>query len=397
MNTTHEQVKAWDQQYHVPTYGRFDAVLVSGKGAVAVDANGKEYIDFGAGIGVNALGYCDEGWARAVSEQAGRLQHCSNLYYNDAQAALVRDLCEATGFARAFLCNSGAEANECAVKIARKYSFDRYGAGRDRIVTLKNSFHGRTVTTLAATGQDSFHQYFYPFTEGFVYAEAGNLQDVADKAGDNACAVLLEPIQGEGGVVPLDSEFVRAVAELCRQKDMLLLFDEVQTGVGRIGTLYAWEQFGVRPDVVTSAKGLAGGLPFGACLCAQKAEQVLGAGMHGSTFGGNPIASAAASYVLSQVNTPAFLEDVRHKGEWLRGELAAMPGVRSVRGLGLMLGLELDGVTAREVAAQCIEQGLLILTAKELLRLLPPLNITMDELQRGTAVLRKVLSECTGA
>lgn len=391
MNPTHEQIKAWDAQYHVPTYGRFDAVLVSGKGAVAVDANGKEYIDFGAGIGVNALGYCDEGWAKAVSEQACKLQHCSNLYYNDAQAALVRDLCEMTGFERAFLCNSGAEANECAIKVARKYSFDRYGEGRDRIVTLQNSFHGRTVTTLAATGQDSFHQYFFPFTEGFVYAEAGNLADVMEKAGEKACAVVMEPIQGEGGVLPLSKEFVRAVADFCHEKDILLIFDEVQTGIGRTGTLYAFEQFGVRPDIVTSAKGLAGGLPFGACLCGEKTAEVLTAGMHGSTFGGNPVASAAASYMLSKVGTPAFLAEVSSKGEWLRSELATLPGVKSVRGLGLMIGIELEEASAREVAAKCVERGLLILTAKTLLRMLPPLNITMDELQRGIAILRGVL------
>lgn len=391
MNTTHEQIKEWDAQYHVPTYGRFDAVLVSGKGAIAVDANGKEYIDFGAGIGVNALGYCDEGWAKAVSEQACKLQHCSNLYYNDAQATLVRNLCEATGFERAFLCNSGAEANECAIKVARKYSFDRYGEGRDRIVTLQNSFHGRTVTTLAATGQDSFHQYFYPFTEGFVYAEAGNLADVMEKAGEKACAVVLEPVQGEGGVVPLDKDFVRAVADFCREKDILLIFDEVQTGVGRTGTLYAFEQFDVRPDVVTSAKGLAGGLPFGACLCGEKAAEVLTAGMHGSTFGGNPVASAAASYMLSKVGDLAFLAEVQSKAEWLRSELTTLSGVKSVRGLGLMIGIELEEASAREVAAKCVERGLLILTAKTLLRMLPPLNITMDELQRGIAILRDVL------
>lgn len=395
MNITHEEIKQWDQQYHMPTYGRFDAVLVSGKGAIAVDANGKEYVDFGAGIGVNALGYCDDGWVAAVSAQAAKLQHCSNLYYNDAQAGLVKALCDATGLSRAFLCNSGAEANECAIKIARKYSFDRYGSGRDRIVTLRNSFHGRTVTTLAATGQESFHQYFYPFTEGFVYAEAGNLDDLRQKAGDNACALMLEPVQGEGGVVPLDPEFVRAAAELCRERDLLLLFDEVQTGVGRTGTLYAYEQFGVCPDVLTSAKGLAGGLPFGACLCGEKASQVMGAGMHGSTFGGNPVSSAAASYVLSKVNDAAFLEEVARKGNWLRGQLSAMPGVRSVRGLGLMLGVELDQASSRQIAAKCVERGLLILTAKELLRLLPPLNITMDELERGCSILREVLKEET--
>ena len=393
MNETHQDIVAWDQTYHVPTYGRFDAVLTKGRGAVAVDADGKEYVDFGAGIGVNSLGYCDEGWVKAVCEQAGRLQHCSNLYYNDAQARLLHDLCSATGYARAFLCNSGAEANECAIKLARKYSFDRYGHGRDRIVTLRNSFHGRTVTTLAATGQDSFHQYFYPFTEGFVYAEAGNLDDVKEKAGDNACAVMLELIQGEGGVVPLAPDFVRGVAAFCEQKDLMLIVDEVQTGVGRTGTLYAYEQYSVRPGAVTTAKGLAGGLPFGACLCDGKYASVLGAGMHGSTFGGNPVSCAAASYVLSRVNDAAFLDEVQRKGQWLADKLAALPKVKAVRGLGLMRGLELEGVSAKDIAAKCVERGLLILTAKELLRLLPPLTITMEELQRGIDILQTVLQE----
>ena len=395
MQATHEQIKAWDAQYHTPTYGRFDAVLVSGKGAVAVDADGREYIDFGSGIGVNALGFCDEGWAEAVSRQAHTLQHCSNLYYNDAQATLAKELCEASGFQRVFFCNSGAEANECAIKIARKYSFDRYGAGRDRIVTLQNSFHGRTVTTLAATGQDSFHQYFFPFTEGFVHAEAGNLEDVIQKAGDSACAVIMEPVQGEGGVVPLEKEFVLAVAEFCQKKDLLLIFDEVQTGVGRTGSLYAFEQFGVRPDVLTSAKGLAGGLPFGACLCGEKAVEVLTAGMHGSTFGGNPVSAAAASYVLSKVADSDFLSQVRQKSEWLRGQLETLPGVKSVRGMGLMIGIELESASARDIAAKCIQRGLLILTAKTLLRMLPPLNITREEWERGLEILRSVLKEET--
>ena len=388
---THDAYKQISDTHHIPSYARFDVVLDSGKGAVAVDVNGKEYIDFGAGIGVNSLGYCDDGWVKAVSEQAARIQHCSNLYYNTQQTLLAQELCEMSGWAGVFFANSGAEANECAIKLARKYSFDHYGPGRDEILTLENSFHGRTVTTLSATGQDAFHQYFYPFTGGFAYAQAG--EEFLSRMGDQTCAVILEAVQGEGGVIPLEQEFVQSVAEECRKRDILLIFDEVQTGIGRTGKLLGYEHFGVQPDVVTLAKGLGGGLPIGACLCAEKYVNVLSAGQHGSTFGGNPVVCAGARYVLATVGKQDFLDEVMRKGQYLKKELSGYAHVKSVRGLGMMLGAELDGIEAKTVAVKCAEKGLLVLTAKTALRLLPPLNINEEELARGLKILKSVLEE----
>lgn len=375
----------------MPTYGRFPVALASGHGATAIDVEGRAYIDFGSGIGVNALGYCDEGWVRAVQEQAAALQHISNLYYSPVQVQFAAELCAATGMGRVFLCNSGAEANECAIKLARKYSFDKYGEGRSTIVGLENSFHGRTLTTLSATGQDVFHQYFFPFTEGFSFAKAGDLDSLKDKLDGTVCAVLLECVQGEGGVIALDKAYVQAVQALCRERDVLLLVDEVQTGAGRTGTFLACEQLGLQPDVVTMAKGLGGGLPIGACLCTQALGGVMSAGMHGSTFGGNPVACAAGRYMLSRLTQPAFLEEVARKGAAIRQRLAAMPHVREVRGMGMMIGVVLDAGTARAVAEDCLQNGLLILTAKTLLRLLPPLNITREELDKGLSILESVL------
>ena len=375
----------------MPTAGRFPVARASGHGATAIDVEGRAYIDFGSGIGVNALGYCDEGWVRAVQEQAAALQHISNLYYSPVQVQFAAELCAATGMGRVFLCNSGAEANECAIKLARKYSFDKYGKGRSTIVGLENSFHGRTLTTLSATGQDVFHQYFFPFTEGFSFAKAGDLDSLKDKLDGSVCAVLLECVQGEGGVVALDKAYVQAVQALCRERDVLLLVDEVQTGAGRTGTFLACEQLGLQPDVVTMAKGLGGGLPIGACLCTQALGGVMSAGMHGSTFGGNPVACAAGRYMLSRLTQPAFLEEVARKGAAIRQRLAAMPHVREVRGMGMMIGVVLDAGTARAVAEDCLQNGLLILTAKTLLRLLPPLNITREELDKGLSILESVL------
>ena len=375
----------------MPTYGRFPVALAGGHGATAVDVEGRTYIDFGSGIGVNALGYCDEGWVQAVQEQAAALQHISNLYYSPVQVQFAAELCAATGMGRVFLCNSGAEANECAIKLARKYSFDKYGEGRSTIVGLENSFHGRTLTTLSATGQDVFHQYFFPFTEGFSFVKAGDLDSLKDKLDGTVCAVLLECVQGEGGVIALDKAYVQAVQALCREKDVLLLVDEVQTGAGRTGTFLACEQLGLRPDVVTMAKGLGGGLPIGACLCTQALGGVMSAGMHGSTFGGNPVACAAGRYMLSRLTQPSFLEEVMRKGAAIRERLAAMPHVREVRGMGMMIGVVLDAGTARAVAEDCLQSGLLILTAKTLLRLLPPLNITREELDKGLSILESVL------
>lgn len=385
------QLKAQLDSSLMPTYGRFPVALVSGQGAVAVDDTGKTYIDFGSGIGVNALGYCENGWLQAVMTQAATLQHISNLYYSPVQAELAAALCRATGMDKAFLCNSGAEANECAIKLARKYSFDTYGAGRSTIVGMKNSFHGRTITTLAATGQDSFHQNFFPFTEGFVFAEAGRLDDLLTLLDDSVCAVLLECIQGEGGVIPLPADYLQAVRRLCTERDILLLVDEVQTGAGRTGKFLACEHAGILPDVVTMAKGIGGGLPIGACLCAPAFANVLSAGTHGSTFGGNPVACAGARYMVERLSDPALLAEVERKGLLVRRRLEAMPHVKEVRGLGLMLGVVLDKGAAREVAESCLKGGLLILTAKTLLRLLPPLNITDAELTAGLDILEETL------
>ena len=378
----------------MPTYGRFPAALESGAGAVVTDAGGKEYIDFGSGIGVNSLGYADPEWVAAVQAQAARLQHISNLYYSPVQIRFADALCRAAGMGRVFLGNSGAEANECAIKLARKYSYDKYGEGRSRIVGLRNSFHGRTVTTLAATGQDAFHQYFYPFTEGFLFVEAGNIADLIDTLVENegsVCAVMLECIQGEGGVIPMEKAYLQEVRRLCAERDLLLVIDEVQTGAGRTGRFFAYEHAGIGPDVVTMAKGLGGGLPIGACLCAERLADVMGPGTHGSTFGGNPVVCAGAQVVLDRLARPGFLREVEEKGEYLASRLAGMPHIAEVRGLGLMRGAVLDKGTAREAAEKCLEGGLLVLTAKTLLRFLPPLTITREELDRGLDILASVL------
>ncbi len=390
---TFEEIRNDEQQYMMHAYGRFQTALVSGKGAIAKDVDGKEYVDFTSGIGVNCLGYCDDGWVKAVSEQAATLQHISNLYYSPLQTEVSKKLCELTGFSKVFLCNSGAEANECAIKIARKYSFDKYGKGRQKIVTLVNSFHGRTVTTLAATGQDVFHNFFFPFTEGFEYAEANNIDSVKNCIDNEVCAVFIELIQGEGGVMPLDKEFVNEIAEICKEKDILLMVDEVQTGVSRTGAFYCYQNYGIQPDVITSAKGLAGGLPMGACLCVEKLADVIGAGTHGTTFGGNPVACAAAKEVLSRVATEDFLKEVNAKGDYIKEKLQTMANVSEVRGMGMMIGIVTEKDNAKEIAKKCVENGLLILTAKNLLRMLPPLNITYEEIDRGLNILKKVMED----
>ena len=386
-----ETIKAQNQENIMQTYGRFDVALVSGHGATAVDCDGNEYIDFTSGIGVNSLGYCDETWAKAVSQQACRLQHTSNLYYSPVQNKLAETLCRLTGFSKVFFGNSGAEANECAIKLARKYGTQTYGAHRNEIITLQNSFHGRTITTLAATGQDSFHQNFTPFTQGFVYAET-NMESVQACVSKNTCAILIELIQGEGGVVPLDPEFVKGLEKLCKERDILLMVDEVQTGVGRTGAVYCYQNYDMMPDVVTSAKGLGGGLPIGACFCTQRLGDVMGMGMHGSTFGGNPVVCAGAQAVLDRVGNEQFLSSVREKGAYLAGRLGSMPGIECVRGMGLMLGAKPKGANAKEIAVQCAKNGLLVLTAKDMLRFLPPLTITKEELDKGLSVLAQIIS-----
>ena len=388
---TLEQIKADESQYLMHTYGRFNVALVKGKGAKAWDESGKEYIDFTSGIGVNCLGYSDDGWVKAVSDQAAALQHISNLYYSPLQTELAKKLCKATGFSKVFFANSGAEANECAIKLARKYSFEKYGKERTEIVTLENSFHGRTVTTLAATGQEVFHNYFFPFTEGFTFAKANDMNSVKEKVNEKTCAVMVELIQGEGGVNPLDKEFVQQLADYCKENDLLLIIDEVQTGVGRTGTLYCYEQFGIKPDIVSSAKGIGGGLPMGACLCSEALANVMTPGTHGTTYGGNPIACAGALEVLDRVNTPEFLKSVQEKGQYIKEKLSAMDGVSQVRGMGMMIGVVLEKDNAKEVAAKCVENGLLVLTAKTLIRFLPPLNITEDEINKGLEIFKKCL------
>lgn len=388
-----EQVKQQEQENLMPTYGRFPVALVYGKGAVAVDTEGKEYIDFTSGIGVNSLGYCDDGWVSAVSKQAGAIQHMSNLYYSPVQTKLAAELCGLTGFGKVFFCNSGAEANECAIKLARKYSADRYGKERTEIVTLVNSFHGRTVTTLAATGQDVFHEHFWPFTAGFSYAKANDFESLLSCVTDNTCAVMIELIQGEGGVMPLEKEFVQKIAALCREKDLLLMVDEVQTGVGRTGTLYCYEQYGIAPDVITSAKGLGGGLPIGACLCASRLGEVMGAGMHGTTFGGNPVACAGGLEILQRVSNDKFLQLVKEKGRYLWEKIGKMEGVQELRGMGMMIGIALKKNNAKDVANCCVKNSLLVLTAKTVVRLLPPLNISYEEMDRGLAILEKSILE----
>ena len=376
----------------MPTYGRFSTALEKGSGAVVSDSEGRTLIDFGSGIGVNSLGFGDPEWAAAVSEQAARLPHISNLYFNETQALFAEELCAATGMSRVFLCNSGAEANECAIKLARKYAADM-GTKKPMIVTLRNSFHGRTLATLEATGQDAFHTDFGPFTGGFAYVPAedgGALEKALD---DGACAVLLECVQGEGGVMPLSAAYLQLARRLCGEHGALLMVDEVQTGAGRTGRFLACEHAGIRPDVVTMAKGLGGGLPIGACLCTEALGTVMSGGKHGSTFGGNPVVCAGGRVVLSRVTAPGFLDEVSRKGEKIRTRLQGMPGVRSVRGLGMMLGIELEKGDARRTAERCLENGLLVLTAKTLIRLLPPLTITDGELERGLDILERVLAE----
>lgn len=376
----------------MPSYGRYDLVLDSGSGRQAVDENGKKYIDFGSGIGTNSLGYCNENWVRAICDQAHKIQHTSNYYYTKVQADFAKALCETAGYTDMFFGNSGAEANECAIKIARKYSFDKYGKGRSNIITLVNSFHGRTLCTLSATGQDVFHNYFFPFVEGFVNVEANNIEDLRSKLDDTVCAVMFEYIQGEGGVMALQQEFVDEIYKLCAEKDVLTIADEVQTGVGRTGKFLAGDNFGKKADLTTLAKGLAGGVPIGVCLSGEKCAKVLTAGTHGSTFGGNPISCAGGLAVLETVNKPGFLDEVARKGAYIREKLLTSPEVASVSGMGLMIGIELKNKKAGDVVKAALDKGLLLLTAKTKIRLLPPLTITYEEIDKGLEILLGLLN-----
>ncbi|MCM1334401.1 MAG: aspartate aminotransferase family protein [Bacteroides sp.] len=375
------------------TYGRYPIVLESGKDRCAVDESGKRYIDFGSGIGTNSLGYCNEKWVEAVCEQVKKLQHTSNYYYTKVQADFSKKLSETTGMKKMFFGNSGAEANECAIKIARKYSFDKYGKGRHTIITLVNSFHGRTLTTLSATGQDVFHNYFFPFTEGFHYVTANRIDELRDAIDDSVCAIMFEYIQGEGGVVPLSKAFVDAIFQIAEEKDLLTIVDEVQTGVGRTGKFLAGDCFDKKADIVTLAKGIAGGLPMGVCLTGEKCAEVLTAGTHGSTFGGNPICCAGGLAVLEKAASPEFLEEVQKKADHLRDRLLKIDEVKSVSGIGLMVGIELKTKNAAEVVKKALDKGLLLLTAKTKVRLLPPLTITIDEIDEGVKILSELLSE----
>ena len=381
--------KELDNQYVAHAYGRFDVALTKGQGSTLYDEDGKKYIDFGSGIGVTAFGINDPVWTKAVEEQLHRVQHTSNLYYTAPCAKLAQLLCEKSGMKKVFFGNSGAEANEGAIKFARKYSFDKYGAGRSTIITLVNSFHGRTITTLAATGQDSFHTVFDPFTPGFKYCPANDVEALQAAATDDVCAVLFECVQGEGGVNNLSPTFVSAIAKLAKEKDILIAVDEVQTGNGRTGTYFAYQQYGITPDIVTTAKGLGGGLPIGAVLFGEKLQDTMTPGSHGSTFGGNPVVAAGACSIVERIDDD-FLSEVQRKSEKIRTALAKVKGVQSISGMGLMLGIETDE-PAGEVAKACLANGLLILTAKTKLRLLPALNISDAELDEGLEILKGVL------
>ncbi len=378
--------------YVMPSYGRYDLVLDKGEDVLATDENGKQYIDFGSGIGTNSLGYCNEAWVKAVCDQAHSIQHTSNYYYTKVQADFAKALCETAGYKNMFFGNSGAEANECAIKIARKYSFDKYGKGRHNIITLVNSFHGRTMCTLSATGQDVFHNYFFPFVEGFIYVEANNIDDLRAKLDDTVCAVMFEYIQGEGGVMPLQQDFVDEIYKLCAEKDVLTIADEVQTGVGRTGKFLAGDNFGKKADLTTLAKGLAGGVPIGVCLAGEKCANVLTAGTHGSTFGGNPISCAGGTAVLSTVTADGFLDEVAKKGEYIKEKLLECDEVVSVDGMGMMIGIQLKSKVAGDIVKAALDKGLLLLTAKTKVRLLPPLTISYDEIDKGLEILIGLLN-----
>lgn len=384
--------KQKDKQYISSTYARFDLELTHGKGSLVYDSQGREYIDLSSGIAVNTFGYSDESWVAAVTSQLSRLQHTSNLYYTEPGASLAELLCQRTGAAKAFFSNSGAEANECMIKTARLWAEQNKGADYYNIITLKNSFHGRTVTTLAATGQDVFHAHFTPMTEGFLYAEVGDTEALSRLVEQNKCAaIMIELVQGEGGVNPLPADYVKFICDLCAEKKLLLAIDEVQTGNGRSGYLYAYQAYGIKPDIVSTAKGLGGGLPIGATLFFDKTADVLTPGTHGSTFGANPVSCAAAINVISRIDD-ALLAEVRAKSDYIVNELQSADGIKGVSGLGLMLGIETE-LDASEFIAKCMERGVLPIKAKNKVRLLPPLNIPMPLLEKAVAIIKEIAKE----
>ena len=381
-------VKHKDSEFIAATYGRFPLVITEGKGSILKDEDGKEYIDLGTGIAVNTFGAADDEWINAVTAQLSKIQHTSNLYFTKPDTELAEMLCNRTGLKKVFFSNSGAEANECAIKVARKYAAEKKGAEYNTIITLKNSFHGRTITTLAATGQEVFHKDFLPLTDGFVYAEANNTDDLKQKVNENkVAAIMFETVQGEGGVMPLTKEFVSAIAEIAEKEDILMIADEVQTGNGRTGMLYGYMNYRITPDIVSTAKGLGGGLPIGATLLGDKVKDILTAGSHGSTFGGNPVCCAGALNILSRIDD-ALLAEVREKSEYIISELSAAKGVKSVTGMGLMLGIETEK-DANEVIDFCREKGVLAIKAKTKVRLLPALNIPWEQLKTAIQILKK--------
>ena len=391
---TSNEIKALTGQYVMNTYGRFPVAIDRGEGARLYDFEGNEYIDFTSGIGVTDLGYGNQAWADAIGAQAKKLGHVSNLFYTEPSAKLAEALCKRTGMSCVFFANGGGEANEGMIKLARKYSYDKYGEGRATIITLKNSFHGRTITTLKATGQDVFHQFFFPFTEGFRYAAANDLASLEAAAGDDVCAVMVELVQGEGGVLPLEQSYVDAVKQMCEERDWLFLTDEVQTGVGHTGHLFAFQHYGILPDVASFAKGIAGGMPMSGIMANEKCATVLGPGTHATTFGANPVCAAAALVVQDTLDD-AFLAEVAAKGAYLREQIEALdlPCFGKTRGLGLMIGIEVkEGYNKGEIANKLIENGLLVLTAGPGMRLLPPLVITKEEMDKGVAIMKKVLA-----
>lgn len=387
-----QDIISLDKSYVAGTYNRFPVVIDHGKGSVVWSKDGKRYIDMGSGIGVTAFGIADDEWQKAVTEQLSRVQHMSNLYYTEPCARLAQLLCDRTGMKKVFFANSGAEANECAIKVARKYAAEKKGAEYSTVVTLENSFHGRTLTTLAATGQAHYHELFQPLTPGFVHTPAGNIEALCEIVSTHkVAAILMECVQGEGGVIAIDADYVKAVAELAKKEDIILMIDEVQTGNGRTGELYAYMNYGISPDVVTTAKGLGGGLPIGAALLSEKVENVLGFGDHGSTYGGNPVCSAGAYSILSRIDEN-LLADVRKKSAYVFESLKDAEGVESVSGLGLMIGIK-TGKPAAEVVKKCMENGVLCLTAKDKVRLLPALNIPMEILNEAVEIIKAACAE----
>ena len=381
-----------DKEYVANTYARFPIEIIKGKGSIVKDVNGKKYVDMGSGIGVTAFGISDKKWKKAVNKQLNKVQHMSNLYYTEPCAMLAKLLCEKTGMKKVFFSNSGAESNECAIKVARQYGIENKGADYTTIITLKNSFHGRTITTLSATGQDVFHAKFQPLTSGFVYATANDIESVKTLVKENkVCGILIECVQGEGGVIALDKEFVCGVEEICRENDIIFMIDEVQTGNGRTGELYGYMNYGVKPDVITTAKGLGGGLPIGACMMNEKTQNILGFGDHGSTYGGNPVCAAGALNVIQRIDDK-LLGEVKKKSEFIFTKLQGAKGIESVSGKGLMIGIKTTK-PAKEVVLRCIEKGVICLTAKDKVRLLPALNIPMKDLEFAISTILSVCAE----